>query len=137
MKSHFELSDSAFKRQFENSVFKPSLFSHEAHIRLAWILIRQYGIEEAIIRIKGQLKQFVKHLGAEGKYNETLTIAATKAVHHFISKSKADTFKDFIEEYPRLKTHFKDLMRCHYGFDIYHSQKAKETYLEPDLLPFT
>ena len=91
MKSHFELSDLEFKIQFENCVLEPSLFSHEAHIRLAWILIRQYGVEDAIIRIKGQLKQFVKHLGAEDKYNETLTIAAMKAVHHFISKSQSNT----------------------------------------------
>jgi hypothetical protein len=41
-----------------------------------------------------------------------------------------------MNEFPRLKTNFRELMACHYGFDIYTSEKAKMKYLEPDLLPF-
>ena len=41
-----------------------------------------------------------------------------------------------MEEFPRLKNNFKDLIAQHYQMDIYRSQRAKTAYLEPDLLPF-
>ncbi len=66
----------------------------------------------------------------------TLTIAAIKAVHHFIDRSDAISFGEFILEFPRLKYNFKELMAAHYQVDIYNSAKAKEEFVQPDLLPF-
>jgi hypothetical protein len=63
--------------------------------------------------------------------------AAVKMVHHFMQKSKVSTFSDFIEEFPRLKYAFRDLLSMHYGFDVIHNDEAKRIYLEPDLLPFS
>jgi len=54
----------------------------------------------------------------------------------FCLKSKLDNFRDFIEEFPRLKYNFKDLLAQHYGIDIFNSEIAKCSFLEPDLLPF-
>ena len=136
MEKHFELSDTGFELQFCNGTMDPAIFTHEAHLRLAWIHVRNYGVEKAIQNITVQLLNFVQVAGAAGKYNKTLTIAAIKAVSHFISKSGADNFYDFIHEFPRLKYNFKDLMAFHYQQDIYQSEKAKTTWLEPDLLPF-
>lgn len=136
MEKHFNLTDSEFEKQFENCELDPSEFSHEAHLRLAWIHINKYGIEKAIHNVQAQLLNFVKHAGAEGKYNKTLTIAALKAVYHFMLKSKSENFNDFIAEFPRLKTNFKDLINSHYGIDVFNSEKAKKKFLEPDLLPF-
>ena len=133
---HWKLSDRAFEKSFADSSLDPELFDHEAHIRLAWIHIHQHGLDQAIENIKRQLKQYVKVLGAEDKYNETLTVAAARAVYHFMLKSKSTTFKNFIAEFPRLKYNFKELIDAHYGVDIYRSAEAKKKYLEPGLLPF-
>lgn len=134
--SHYRFSDEEFKEVFESCNLDPSLFSHEAHLRLAWIIVRENGAQEAIDIICDQIQAYVIKLGAEDKFNKTLTIAATKAVSHFIQKSHSDNFPDFILEFPRLKNNFKDLMAAHYSFDIYNSQNAKNHFLEPDLLPF-
>ncbi len=136
MKSHFDLTNSEFIDQFMQCKLDPDEFSHVAHLRLAWIHIHRFGVETALENIQNQLKTFVEFVGAKDKYNTTLTIAAIKTVHHFMQKSKTDTFVDFIAEFPRLKTHFKALMSSHYSFDIYNSEKAKTAFLEPDLLPF-
>ncbi|MEL7002009.1 MAG: hypothetical protein AAFN93_04645 [Bacteroidota bacterium] len=136
MEKHFELSDSEFERRFNDCLLDPSIFSHEAHLRLAWINIDRYGIIEAEKKIQHQLRAFVQSLGAADKYNTTLTVAAIKAVYHFKLKSNSDNFQDFIEEFPRLKYNFKELMSSHYGFDIYNSMLAKKEFLKPDLLPF-
>lgn len=74
---------------------------------------------------------------ARDKYNETLTVAAVKAVNHFMQRESIDNFYDFIVANPRLKYAFRSLMEKHYGFDIYNTLEAKQRYLEPDLLEFT
>jgi hypothetical protein len=137
MEQHFILTDKEFADQFADSSLDPTLFSHEAHLRLAWIHISKYDDVKAIENITEQLQNFVRHLGATDKYNATLTVAAIKAVKHFMQKEPLETFYDFITTYPRLKTNFKNIIEQHYGFDIFNSTKAKEKYLDPDLLEFT
>jgi hypothetical protein len=82
------------------------------------------------------LQNYVASLGAKDKYNKTVTIAAVKAVYHFMLKSKADNFQVFISENQKLKTNFKELLNTHYSTDIFKSTKAKKEFLEPELLPF-
>ena len=136
MEKHFELSNMEFEIQFSNCILDPAIFSHEAHLRLAWIHIKKYGVEKAVQNICTQLLAFVTAVGEKNKFNETVTIAAIKAVYHFMKKSTSNNFPDFIHEFPRLKYNFKELMAFHYKKDIYISEKAKQEYLEPDLLPF-
>ena len=136
MEQHFELSDAEFEQQFSNCQLHPSLFSHEAHLRLAWIHIDKYGLEQATQNIQEQLQNFVAHVGATDKYHETLTVAAVQAVGHFMKSSEADNFKDFIVENPPLKTNFKELINSHYSFDIFNSSEAKTEFIVPDVLPF-
>lgn len=133
---HFDLTDSEFERNFENCRLDPSIFNHEAHLRLAWIHIYKYGLEKAIDNITSQLKQFTTKIGASHKFNKTLSVASIYVVHHFMKKSDADNFKEFISENPKLRYAFKDLLECHYQIDIFNSETAKTKYIEPDLLPF-
>lgn len=137
LNNHFDLSDAAFEEAFANCTLSPSLFSHEAHLRLAWIHLYRHGLEGGIKAVCDQITNFVNHLGAQDKYNHTLTVAAVKVVHHFMQQVDYDNFFDFILATPRLKTDFKTLIESHYSFDIFNSEKAKKEYLEPDVLPFT
>lgn len=136
MEKHFELSDSEFMEKFIRCRLNPSDFTHEAHLRLAWVTINKYGIDQAVKNIPNQLQKFVVFAGAKDKFNMTLTIAAIRAVYHFMLKSNSNNFKEFMFEFPRLKYSFRELMDCHYGFDIYNAANAKTAFLEPDLLPF-
>lgn len=136
MEHHYSFTDTEFEQQFASCQLKPELFTHEAHLRLAWIHIRKYGEEVAIDRVCSQLLMYVASLGAQQKYNHTLTIAAVKAVSHFIKRSDSESFEAFITMFPRLKYNFRDLLLTHYQIDIFTDALAKSTYLEPDLLPF-
>ena len=136
MKNHFILNDSEFEKAFESCSLDPSLFSHEAHVRLAWIHINKYGIDKAEKNIQKQLQKFVLHVGAKDKYHKTITIVAIKAVNHFIKQSNTDSFINFIEEFQQLKTNFKTLINSHYSIDVFNSEFAKVNFLKPDLIPF-
>ena len=136
MESHYGLTDKEFENQFERCTLDPKLFTHEAHLRLAWIHIEKYGIEQAIKNVCQQLTDFTEAIGEKDKYNATVTIAAVKIVHHFKRKSDFIEFKDFVHENSNLMNRFKDLIKSHYSTDIFNSAAAKVDYLEPELLPF-
>lgn len=136
MATHYQLTDSEFESAFREGTLSPALFDHEAHLRLAWIHLRTYGLEQAISNICSQLKAFTIKAGAAHKYHHTLTIAAIKTVHHFMQKSRSESFRDFVEEFSRLRTHFRDLIFAHYSMDIFKMEQARQQWLEPDLLPY-
>lgn len=136
MESHYELSNIEFENQFKNATLDPKLFNHEAHLRLAWIYIKNDGIDKAVEQVCNQTLNYTNYLGATDKYNETVTIAAVRAVYHFILKFETNNFKDFINEFPHLKFNFKELLAQHYQVDIFNSEVAKSSFLAPDLLPF-
>ena len=136
MEKHFALSDEAFEQQFSTGQLDPSIFSHEAHLRLAWIHLQKYGLKQARTNIQKQLRAFVVRQGALDKYHQTLTIAAIQAVHHFMGKGKSDNFAHFIMKFPELKNNFKELINSHYSFDIFNSDQAKLAFVAPDLEPF-
>lgn len=136
MENHYSLTDSEFQQQFAAATLDPAVFTHEAHLRLAWIHLRTYGLEKGIENVTGQLKNYTRVVGAADKYNETVTIAAIYAVNHFMIRSGQADFSSFIAENSRLKTNFKDLISTHYRTDIFKSEQAKSFFLEPELLPF-
>jgi len=136
MEKHAELTDDQFEEQFFNGSLDPAVFSHEAHLRLAWIHINKYGVDKAIENISAQLQRYVESLGVKDKYNATVTIAAIRAVYHFMLKSNTKHFDQFIAKNQRLKLNFKELLGYHYTTDIFTLERARNEYVEPELLPF-
>lgn len=136
MKSHRELSDELFEIHFREGNFSPELFTHEAHLRLSWIHIRKYGLQQAEVNVVTQLRDFVQKVGAADKFHLTLTIAALQVMHHFIKKAPKTTFTDLLERHPVLVNDFKSLIEAHYSKEILASSDAKNQYLMPDLLNF-
>lgn len=136
MEEHYQLSDREFSKAFSSCALDPKLFSHEAHLRLAWIYIKKYGLKRAEENVQSQLQNFVKYAGAEDKYHTTVTLVAMRAVDHFMKKSDTGNFQDFIKENQQLKNNFKQLIDSHYSFDIFKSDKAKKEFLRPDLEGF-
>ncbi len=130
------MTDSEFARLFANAELEAGLFTHEAHLRLAWLKIRDHGVEEAVDIIRDQLKHFVASVGAQNKYHETLTVAAVRAVHHFMIRADHASFDEFISHTPELKTRFKELISSHYSIDIFSSDEARKVFIEPDLSHF-
>ncbi len=135
METHQVLSDEEFATSFEKLELSPSDFTHEAHLRLAWIHINKYGWQQAEENINRQLLQFVAKVGAADKFNKTVTCASVRIIADYMRQSEAGNFAEFLAEYPALKSDFKGVISRHYGFDVFESEQAKQEFLQPDLLP--
>ncbi len=136
MEKHYRLPDSECEAQFANCTFPAEYFSHEAHLRLAWIHISKYGQKKAVKNLTEQIQAYASSLGAIEKFHATVTVAAVKAVHHFMKKTGSTSFLELMASYPELKTRFKELLSTHYSFNVFESDDAKQVFVEPDLFPF-
>ncbi len=137
MELHYQLTDDEFEAQFVNKTLNPATFTHEAHLRLAKIHISKYGLEKAIHNLCQQIEAYASFYGDGDKFNITVTVAAAKAVNHFMGRTNSDSFHELIATFPRLKTGFKSLMEAHYSFEIFNNEQAKKEFLAPDLVPFS
>lgn len=76
------LSDDELVAQFEALTLEPAAFGHREHVRLAYAMLADLGdFGEAAVRYRRALRAFAAHVGAAGKYHETLTWAYLALVH--------------------------------------------------------
>ncbi len=136
MEQHYQLTDSEFANRFADGTLEPKWFTHLGHLRLAWILLRRHGLPRAEALICRQIQDFDQMHGDGTKFNYTVTVAAMRAVHHFMQRSLAVDFPTFIAEFPALRSNLKGLLATHYSVDIFSDSRAKHRWLEPDLSPF-
>ncbi|MEO9572346.1 MAG: hypothetical protein ABJH82_00200 [Polaribacter sp.] len=136
MERHWKISDEEFEEQFTSNKFRPLWFTHEAHLRLAWIYVTKYGKQIAFEKYSKQLQDFANKYNVDGKYNTTVTFASIQIMNAYIQKSDAYDFQDFINEFSELKTNFKEIISNYYSTDVFTSIEAKQNILQPDLKSF-
>ncbi|MDX9751099.1 MAG: hypothetical protein RBT71_08485 [Flavobacteriales bacterium] len=136
LEPHRQLADADFILQFTECRLPPEHFTHEAHLRLAWVHLTQVGLQRAITRVRADLRRYTRHVGAEAKYHDTLTTAAVHAVDHFQRQRPMGDFASFIEAHPALMTNFKGLLATHYDPELLATAEARANYVAPDRQPF-
>ena len=133
---HTRYTDIDFEQQFANCTFKPGMFSHEAHLRLAYIHISKYGEAQAAENMVSQIKTYAEHYGVKEKFNKTVTISAVKIMSHYMSSSSTNSFSELVNEFPILTEDFKSILSQHYSFNVFGDSEAKKEFIAPDLRPF-
>ena len=58
MEKHYRFSDEVYEEKFKAGKFPPLYFSHEAHLRLAYIHLAKYGLEQSIENMCSQIYDF-------------------------------------------------------------------------------
>ncbi len=126
------MNDQMFLTAFEDGSLHE--FPHRAHIRMAWLYLRAYGLEEGTRRIRAGIQHFAGQHGATQKYHETITVFWARLVHHAIMNdpSIAD-FDTFIRQYPILLN--LKAINQHYSHDRLWSESARYEWVEPDMSP--
>ena len=98
------LSDAEFLDAFESCALAGDAFRHYDHIRLAWMYLRAFPLDEATARMGSAIRRFaLHHTGATTKYDDTLTRAWMLLVAHARTMSAdAADFTTFAEAHPML-----------------------------------
>jgi len=130
------LSDSAFLQQFEALSLPPEQFDHRGHLRLGWICLESYGLDEAIGRVCEGINAYATHLGAADKFHHTLTAALLRIMAQRMAAQPQTDWQDFVVANPDLLADALAVVHCHYSPERLQSDIARQRFVTPDLKPF-
>ena len=70
------MNDKEFITSFENCSIPREQWSHEAHLRMAWIYLTRYPLEQALDKICSGIRRYnMAVTGSTDQYHHTVTIA--------------------------------------------------------------
>ncbi len=105
-------------------------WTHEAHIRMAYLFFVRFGTEEAPAKISKGIQDFNGLRGFPEGYHETITVAFCRLV---ASRLPSPDWPTFRLENPDLLA--SDVMEKYYSRDLLFSSRAKTEFVAPDRKP--
>ncbi|XP_050391042.1 uncharacterized protein LOC126810107 isoform X1 [Patella vulgata] len=131
VRSFRSIGDQVFLQAFEDTTLPFEEWTHEAHLRMAWNYIKQYGKDKATQYIKLGIQKFnEKNLDKiKTGYHETITMFFIHLVTDAIN-SKDMTFEEFIHKNPHLQDN--SLLFTYYSKEVLSSEAARHRFIQPD-----
>jgi hypothetical protein len=125
------MTDQAFIDAFIAGQLEPAGFDHRAHLRAAFLLLRQAPFLEACIAMRDGLQKLATRLGKPDLYHETVTVAFMALVAERISAMPME-WESFIAQHPTLCE--RGLLDGWYSKTLLASENARKTFAMPDLI---
>jgi hypothetical protein len=134
------VDDDTFLAHFEACTLPFEQWTHRAHVKVAWLYLRAYPLEDAIDRIRAGIKAYNNANdvpdGPGMGYNETVTHAFMHIVHATMQAYgelfPVKTADEFCIAHPHLL--HRSLIRIFYSPDGRRDFAAEKTrFVEPDM----
>ena len=125
------IDDQTFIREFENQTLNPEYFDHRGHLRIAWLYLSRYSLNEANQRVCRGIKTYAESLGATDKFNLTITGALVKIMAQRMEKGQG--WEDFIHSNSDLVENALAVLGSYYSDEVLFSEEAKRCVLEADV----
>lgn len=93
------------ERLFLDSFHERTLerFFHREHLRLAWNIIREHGLDQGLSILAQGIKEFTEEQGTANQYHETLTMFWGRIIDHAIQeRPDVQRFEEFLNAFPFL-----------------------------------
>ena len=130
------MSDDDFLLAFEECRIPKERWTHEAHVRMAWLYLRQRPLDEVIPIVRRGIQRYNSSLGNTEGYHETITVAYLMLIDQRVDRGPAaSTFAAFSESHPTLLDRTMTALLEHYSRDLLFSPEARGTFVEPDQVP--
>ena len=121
--------DAEFLAAVEGCTYPLTAFHHADHLRLGWILLADADVPMAVEHAAQTLRRFIRHHGKEDHYHETLT----RGWMLLLASHDEPDFEEFLTHN---HTHLcLSLLHRHWRPDTLHGTAARQSWVEPDLLP--
>ena len=129
------MNDEEFLAAFEGCALEE--FHHRDHVKVAYLYLRRYPLEEAIVKVRAGLQALAVAWGAptdelEKGYHETVTQAWVRLVEvRLRDGGEAENAEAFCEREAQLME--KNCLELFYSRERLFTWTAKREYVEPDL----
>ncbi len=132
------LSDEELLESFESCEIPHNEWTHQAHVRVAYLYLRRHGTHEGLSRIRSGIKALNAAHGTpdslERGYHETITVAFVRLISKALSEDdRCSTSAELCERHPELLS--KAILDRFYSQNRLISTEAKAGFVEPDLMP--
>ena len=125
-------ADAEFLARFEQCTLPEGEWTHFAHIRVAWICLKQASGAQALERIRAGILQYnTEVLHRRHKYHETVTVAFAYIVADRMREGEC--WHDFSERITDLLDPVNPILLRYYSEDRLFSEEARNGFVEPDL----
>ena len=111
----------------------PGAFGHREHLLVAWLALQASpDISTAQDDVSGIIRTIAHAQGVPQRYNRTVTDAWVRIVAHCRSGG-GGTFDEMLDRHRWLMN--KRALMSHYSSRTLASEPARQSWVEPDLLP--
>lgn len=135
MPDHNLLSDDEFLAAFEQCRLPKELWTHEAHVRMAWLCLCREPFENVLSKVRNGIQRYNASLGNSTGYHETVTQAYLLLIAARLSEGRSLSFTEFKRRHPKLLDRKEPILLWHYRKETLDSAEARERFVEPDLEP--
>jgi hypothetical protein len=135
MNTTCDFTNDAFLEAFLACRLPPSAFNHRNHLRVAWIHLQRFPLDEAIERTCASIARYAAHLGAQERYHRTMTEALIRLMAHAGASDPSLSFEGFLAHAPAFSGDCRTLVAMHYSPELLARPEARSRFLSPDRLP--
>jgi hypothetical protein len=132
-----ELDDDALWSAFRRSTLPEPQWNHRSHLRVAFLHLAQWSLDEAHLRMRVGIVRLNAHHGLEETpergYHETLTRVWLVLVARAREQSAHASSEAFLEAHPELLD--KQITLRFYSREHLMSRRARTIFVEPDVAP--
>jgi hypothetical protein len=135
------MTDAELLASFHACTLTHEQWTHRAHVKVAYLTLRQYSFPEALAHLRDAIKKLNATHGTPETltrgYNETTTRALLQIIaavmHAYAEAFPVGSADEFYDTHPQL--HTKHVLRFFYSPTRRMHPDAKYTFVEPDLTP--
>ncbi len=132
MSDTLPLTDQELFDQFADHTLPKDAFHHTQHVRVAWLFVRRYGIQQALQEFPLALKRFATAKGAPTLYHETITWAYLLLINERQQRAPAADWSTFASANADLLSWKPSILDTFYTRATLASDLAKRTFVMPD-----
>ena len=130
------MTDLEFLTAFERCSLPEDQWTHQAHVRMAWLYLQQRPLPQAIAVVREGIQRYNASLNKPLGYHETITQAFLYLIRHRMQSGETgQSFETFCLQNPDLLGRNLAVLRTHYRQETLSSQAARETFVDPDFSP--
>jgi len=131
-----ETNATELTRALERGEVAPASFHHASHLQVAWIYLQESdSIAGASDKMSVTLRKLAGAAGHPEKYHETITIFWIRILANFRNFAGEQDLDRVLAANPALLA--KDFVLKYYSQDLLLSDRARTSWVEPDLKPLS
>jgi hypothetical protein len=124
-----------FVARFRDGTLDTGQFHHRDHVRMAWLYVREHGLESAVTAFTADLRAFAVAKGAPRLYHATITVAYLTLVAERLRVTPDGDWDRFAAAHADLLRWKPSVIDDYYSADRLWSELARAQFLLPDRVP--